>query len=111
MFDDVNHPALIQECKFNIDAASYENKVDDNWYKPSTKKENDRHDSNLYWTTSIKDIIQWIFFSIQYIEHTSNILNSDKGLIPSLFKVFPCFSCVYFILNIMKKVELYILYL
>ena len=49
----INHPALLQECNLNLDAAAYKTIVD-NVYKPSNKKEIDHHDSNLYWTTSIK---------------------------------------------------------
>ena len=48
MLDDINHPTLLQELKLNIDAEAYE-KVYANVYKPSSKKEIDRHDSNPYW--------------------------------------------------------------
>ena len=56
-------------------------------HKPSDKKEIDCHDSDLYWPTSIKDKIQWFPF-ITIMEYTANILNPNKGLIPSLLKVF-----------------------
>ena len=45
---DINHPALLQECKVNIDAEAYEKYIDANLYKPSDKKDIDSHDSNLY---------------------------------------------------------------
>ena len=35
LLNDINHPTLIQEWKINIDAASYESKIDPNMYKPS----------------------------------------------------------------------------
>ena len=56
-------------------------RIDSNVYKISAKKEIDRHDSNLYWSTSIKDKIQWFTF-LTIIEHTENILKLNKGLIP-----------------------------
>ena len=59
MLNDINHPALIQEWKKNIDASSNENKIYADVYKPSDKKEIYFHDSNSYWTTPIKDKIQW----------------------------------------------------
>ena len=42
----INHPALIQEWKLNLDVASYEHKIDSNVYKPSAIKEIDCHDNN-----------------------------------------------------------------
>ena len=59
--------------------------------KPYDKKEIDCHDSNLYWPTTIKDKIQWFPF-ITIMEHTANILNPNKGLIPSLLRVFVMFE-------------------
>ena len=90
MLSDTNHPALIQEWKLNIDSAAYENKIDANMYKPSAKKKIYRHGSNSYWPTSVKDTINWFPF-ITIIEHTSNILKPNKGLIPSLLKLFSMF--------------------
>ena len=60
-------------------------------FKPSDKKETDRHDSYLYWPTSIKDTMQWFLF-LTIMEHTANILNPDKGLIHSLLKLFAMFQ-------------------
>ena len=60
-------------------------------YKPSDKKENDRHDSDLYWPTTIKYTIQWFPF-ITIMEHTANILNPKQGLNTSLLKVFSVFG-------------------
>ena len=61
--------------------------IDANMSKLSDKKQIDIHDSNLYWPTSIKDIIQWFPF-IAIMEQTANILNPNKGLIPSLLRFF-----------------------
>ena len=51
----------------------------------------DRHDSNLYWPTSIKDTIKWFPF-LDIMEHTANILKPNKGLIISLLKVLSMFE-------------------
>ena len=82
---------MLQEWKLNLDAAAYKFNIDANLYKPSKNKEVDCHDSDLYWPTTIKDTIQWFPFLI-IMEHTANILNPDKGLIPSLLKVFSMFE-------------------
>ena len=55
------------------------------------KKEFDRHYSDLYWPTTIKDTIQWFTF-LTIMEHTANILNPNKGLITLLLKVFAMFD-------------------
>ena len=47
----INHPVLLQECKLNLYATSYENNISSNMSKPSDKKELDRHDSKLYCPT------------------------------------------------------------
>ena len=60
-------------------------------YKPSSKKDIDHHDSESYWPTSNKETIQWFPF-ITVIEHTSNIINPNKGLITLLLKVFSMFQ-------------------
>ena len=85
MSEDINNSALLHEWKINLDAASYK-KIDANVYKTSAKKQIYRHDRNLYWPTPIKDTTQWFTF-ITIIEHTVNILNPNKRLIPSLLKV------------------------
>ena len=59
--------------------------------KHSDKKEIYYHDSDLYWPNTIKDKIQWFPF-ITIMEHTENIINPNKGLIPSLLKVFSIFE-------------------
>ena len=69
---EIHHPALLQEWKLNLDSAEYERNIDANMSKPSDKKQVDRHDSDLYWTTSIKYTIQWFTF-LTIIEHTANI--------------------------------------
>ena len=59
--------------------------------KTCDKKEFGCHDSNLYWSTTIKDTIQWFPF-LTIMEHTENILKPNKGLISSLLKVFDMFE-------------------
>ena len=60
-------------------------------YKSSEKKEMNRHDSNLYWPTSIKDTFQWFPF-ITIMEHTVKNMNPNKGAIPSLLEEFSIFE-------------------
>ena len=38
LLKDINHPALLQEWKLNLDAAVYENNINANMSKPSEKK-------------------------------------------------------------------------
>ena len=90
LLKDINHPALLQEWKLNIDASEYEKNIGANVFKPSDKKEICRHDRDLYWPTPIKDTIQWFPF-LAIMEHNANILKPNKGLIPSLLKVFSMF--------------------
>ena len=44
----INHPALLQEWKLNLDAAEYEKNINANLSKPSDKKEIDCHDIDMY---------------------------------------------------------------
>ena len=55
------------------------------------KNKFNRHDSEGYWPTSIKDTINWFPF-IAIMEHTENITKTNKGLISSLLKVFAMFD-------------------
>ena len=34
----INHPALLQKWRLNIDSTAYENNIEDNVFKPSDKK-------------------------------------------------------------------------
>ena len=38
LLKDTNHPALLQECKVNLDAVAYERNIDANMSKHSDKK-------------------------------------------------------------------------
>ena len=62
LIKEINHPALLQEWRLNIDAAEYEQNIDANLYKPSEKKKFNCHDSYDYWSTSIKETIWWFPF-------------------------------------------------
>ena len=62
----------------------------------------DLHDSNLYWTTSIKDTIKRFPF-LAIMEHTANILKPNKGLIPSLLNIFAGFE--FFFIDYRDKEE------
>ena len=93
----INHPSLLQEWKLNLDNASYERNIDANMYKPSEKI--DRHDTDLYWPTTIKDTIQWVNF-LTIMEHTANILNPKQGIITLLLKVYFMFELRYSIYQV-----------
>ena len=62
LIKEIKHLALLQEWILNIDAAEYEQNIDANLYKPSGKKKSNRHDSEYYCLTSIKETIQWFPF-------------------------------------------------
>ena len=79
MLKDINHPSLLQGWKLNLDAAACEKNIDANMSKPSDKIEIDHRDSDLYCPTTIIYTIHWFPF-IAIMEHTANILNSNKGL-------------------------------
>ena len=49
----------------------------------------------MYWPNPIKDIIKWFIFS-SIIDHTANILEPNKALIPSLLRVFAMFQLYIF---------------
>ena len=91
LLKDINNTALIQDWKLNLDAEAYERNIDANVSKTSDKKENDCHDSDLYWPTTIKDKIQWFLF-LAIMEHSANILNPVKRLITSLLSVLSMFE-------------------
>ena len=59
--------------------------------KTYDKKDIGCNDNDLYWPTSIKDTIRWSPF-LAIMKHTWNILKPNKGLIPSLLKVFAMFQ-------------------
>ena len=90
LLKDINHRSLLQEWKLSIDAADYGKKIDANLYKHSEKNNCNRHDSNLYCPTSIKDTIQWFTF-LAIVEHTPNIIKTNKGIIPSFLNLFAMF--------------------
>ena len=88
---EINHPSLLQEWKLNLDAAEWERNIDSDLYKTSEKNKFNRIDSDNYWPTSIKDIIQWFPF-LTIMEHTENIMETNNGLLSSLLKVFAMFK-------------------
>ena len=62
LLKDINHPALLQEWKLNIDDEAYEKYIDYNVYKPSDKRI-DRHDSTFYWPIKKQFFFCGILFS------------------------------------------------
>ena len=62
IIEDLDHPALIEEFKQNIDAAAYENNLNKDVNIPSIKKKIDRNNKTEYWPTSKKESINWLLF-------------------------------------------------
>ena len=58
---EINHPAIIQEWKLNIDAAEYEKNMAKS-HLPSHKKKINRQDNHDHWPASIKSTLQWFPF-------------------------------------------------
>ena len=52
--DNIDHPALIEELKQNLDAAADEKNINHDVKIPSINKKIDRNDKTEYWPTSIK---------------------------------------------------------
>ena len=77
LLKDINHPALLQEWKLNIDAAEYKRNINANLYKPSEKNKFNRVDSDYFWPTSIKETIKWFPF-LTIMEYTAKIMEK-KG--------------------------------
>ena len=91
LLKDINHPEFLQDWKLNLYAEEYEINIDANLYKPSEKKKFNRHDSEEFCPTSIEDTIKWFHF-LTIMEHTANIMKTNKGLISSLLKAFVMFE-------------------
>ena len=47
---EINHPALLQERKLNIDAADYDKYIKANKYKPYEKNKFNHVDNHKHWT-------------------------------------------------------------
>ena len=90
---EINHPALIQEWKLNLDATDYEKNMNANMYKPSGKRKFNCVDNQKHWPASMKDKIQWFTF-ITIMEHTANKMQEDNGIISSLLKMFSMFEII-----------------
>ena len=60
-----------------------------NMYKSSGKKKINRVDNHKHWPASIKETIQWFPF-LTIMEHTTNKIQDNKGLISSLLNIFQC---------------------
>ena len=88
--DDLYHPAFIEEWKQNIDAAAYENKLNQDVKIPSINKTIDHNDKTEYWTTSIKESLNCLPFYT--MEFTAYRIENDKKLLPSLLNLFSMFK-------------------
>ena len=58
--DDIDHPVLIEEWKQNLDAAAYGKNLHEDVKLPSRKKKIDRNNKTEFWTTSIKEGLNWL---------------------------------------------------
>ena len=59
---DIDHPELIEEWKQNLDAADYENNLNQDVKIQSIKKKIDYNDKTEYWPKIIKESINWLPF-------------------------------------------------
>ena len=91
LLKDINHPALIQEQKQNIDAAAYEIILNEEVKILFKSKEIDNHDSQSYRPTSIIEEIQWFPF-LTIMEHTADNIENYITLLPLLLKLFTIFN-------------------
>ena len=91
LLKDINHPALIQEQKQNLDAAAYEIILNEEVKILSKSKEIDNHDSQSYRPTSIIEEIQWFPF-LTIMEHTADNIENYITLLPLLLKLFTIFN-------------------
>ena len=87
---EINHPAIIQEWKLNIDGAEYEIKMAKTNI-PSDKKKINRQDDHDHWPASIKSILHWFPFHA-IMEYTGNLMQDDTHLMSSLLKMFSMFE-------------------
>ena len=65
--EDLDHPALNEEWKQNIDTATYEKNMNQDVNLPSIKKKIDCNNKTEYWPTSIKESLNCLpFLDIMY---------------------------------------------
>ena len=77
--------------KQNIDAAAYENNINQDVKIPSTKKKKDRNNKPEYWPTSIKEILNWLPF-LYIMDFTADRIENYKQILPSFLKLFSIFN-------------------
>ena len=88
---EINHTAIIQEWKLNIDAAEYEtNTAKTNI--PSDKKKINRQADHDHWPASIKSTLQWFPFHA-IMEYTGKLMQDDMHLTSPLSMFEICLSC------------------
>ena len=77
--------------KQNIDFAAYEKNLNQDLNLPSKKKKIDHNDSFDYCPTSIKEVINWLYF-LDIMEYTAYSTDNEITLLPSLLKMFSMFQ-------------------
>ena len=85
--DNIDHPALIEERKQNIDAAAYKKNLNKDVKIPSIKKTIDCNDKTEYWKKIIKESLNWLPF-LDTMEFTADRIDNDKNLLPSSLNFF-----------------------
>ena len=86
IIDNLDHFALIEEFKQNLDSASY--KKFKPRFKATIKEEiNDRNDKIDYRPTRIKEGINWLSLS-DIMEFTADSIENEKIILPLLLKMF-----------------------
>ena len=74
LIDYLDHPALIEEWKQNIDAAAYEKYLNRDLKLPSKEKV-DRHDNIDYCPTIIKESLNWVYV-LDIMEYNAYRINN-----------------------------------
>ena len=80
LFKNIDHLALIQEWKQNLDAAAYEKNVHQEIKIPPKKKEINCHGIMTYCPTSIREVINWFPF-MDTMGYTADMIENDITLL------------------------------
>ena len=84
LLKDINNSSFLKERKLNHYAVVYKRNIYANLY---ISCDTNHRDSDLYWPISIKDIMKWFYF-LTIMEHTANMMETNKVIIPPLLKAF-----------------------
>ena len=85
----IEHPALIEEWIQNLDTAAYEKNIHKDEKLPSMKKKIDSNYKTECWPKIRAENLIWLPF-IDIMDFTTDSINNDKNLLPSLLKILQC---------------------